>query len=145
MVAVFYSDDPARFGAGTRLRIDARDVLVERARPSRDGVIVTLAGVDDRDAAESLRGKQLWLRRADRRQLEPGEFWPEDLIGSQVEDPSGSAIGIVSGVVLDAPQPRLVIQTAGGSVDVPFVDALVPEVDLPNRRIVVTSIAGLID
>jgi len=143
VAVVFYSDEPERFGKGTRLRLGERDVTIERARPGKDGRIVTFAGVADRNAAEALQGAQLYLARADLRQLEDGEFWPDDLIGLEAVDQNGRRLGALTDVLLDSAQIRLVISGSEGDFEVPFVSALVPEVLIDEGRVVINSVEGL--
>jgi 16S rRNA processing protein RimM len=72
--------------------------------PGKPACRVQLAGVADRDAAEALRGRQLWLARADLPPLAPGEFYLADLIGLPVErvrpdgrvQPLGTVVGLTS-------------------------------------------------
>ena len=145
VAVVFYSDEPERFGAGTSLILDSRPVEIQRARRGKDGVIVTFDGVTDRNAAEELKGSHLFLAKSDRRELEEGEYWPEDLRGLQVVDQEGNRLGIVTDVVLDSAQTRLVITTTDErTVEVPFVDELVPEVSIPDGRVILNPLEGLI-
>lgn len=145
VVAVFYSDEPERLGAGTQLLLDDRQVEIQRSRRGKDGVIVTLDSVADRNAAEALKGSRLFLAKSDRRSLSEGEYWPEDLIGLEAVDTDGNRLGTVADVVLDAAQQRLVISTIDErTVEVPFVDELVPEVSIPDGRVVVQPVEGLV-
>jgi 16S rRNA processing protein RimM len=97
--------------AGTDLRIHFRDV-------------------DDRNEAEALKGVQLVIDAADRRELSAGEWWPEDLVGCSAIDLSGTVIGEVVEVIFAGAQDRLVIvRPDDGRAEVPFVEALVPRVD----------------
>lgn len=146
MVVVFYSDEPERFCKGTRLKLGDRDVIIEQARPIKDGVILAFEGVTDRNEAETLKGSKLFLAKADRRRLGDDEYWPEDLIGLEAFDGDGNHLGSVSDVALDAAQARLVISTVDGrTVEVPFVDELVPDVDVDGGQVVLRPIRGLLD
>jgi 16S rRNA processing protein RimM len=62
---------------------------VERARPSGPGAIVRFAGVQDRTAAEALRGARVLVERADLPPLAPGEYYLADLVGLRVQGPEG--------------------------------------------------------
>ena len=101
------------------------------------------AGIEDRTAAESLRGAVLTIPAAERRDLEEDEFWPDDLVGLEARTPQGRVLGRVSRVVSGAAQDRLVIDTGSGEVEVPFVDPLVPEVDVAGGRVVIDPPGGL--
>ncbi|MDP8959070.1 MAG: ribosome maturation factor RimM [Actinomycetota bacterium] len=140
---------PGRFVAGARLWTDEappRRLVVEAVRPHpRGGLIVRFGGVEDRDAAEELRGSRLAIDRQERRPLEEGEFWPEDLQGLEVRAPSGESLGQVAGVVLGEAQDRLVLELAGGNTaEVPFVEELVVEVRPQDGYLVVSPVEGLL-
>ena len=82
---------------------------------------------------------------ADRRDLDDGEFWVEDLVGCDVVGQDGESIGVVESVEFGAAQDRLAVRTEAGRFEVPFVDAIVPEVDLERRIVVVTPPEGLFE
>jgi 16S rRNA processing protein RimM len=82
----------------------------------------------------------------ERRPLGDDEYWPPDLIGLAVFEPDGRGVGVVIDVVLGPGQDRLRVQQADGVIfEVPFVDALVPVVDLESGRIEIELIPGLIE
>ena len=88
--------------------------------------MVGFEGVNDRDAAEELRGTILSVPAASRRELEEGEFWLEDLVGLEAVDPDGILLGTVTSIDFGDAQDRIVVTTAEGrEVLVPFVSALV--------------------
>ncbi len=120
-------------------------VVVSASVSEAGAILVRFEGVTDRTEAEALRGVSLWIDESDRRALGPDEYWPEDLIGCTVLSTTGLEVGTVTGVVEGAAQDRLVIVTPSGVVEVPFVAALVPEVDAVMKTVVVETIEGLID
>jgi 16S rRNA processing protein RimM len=125
--AVYLGDSPHRVRALRR---------VDR------GYQVAFEGIDDRSAAEEVRGLDVTVES--RRDLEEKEFWPGDLIGLAVHDQAGNQLGVVVDVLFGAGQERLVVEMAGGSTfEVPFVDDLVPLVDLAGHRIQIVPIPGL--
>ena len=125
------SDNPDRFVPSATFHTNHAEVrllVLRTARPGPNGLIAEFAGITSLDGASRLVGTELLIRAAERRELEPGEFWPDDLVGLQVRVGS-ETIGIVDDVVL-GPQDRLVVAHRDGSTaEVPFVEALVPEVD----------------
>jgi len=140
------TDNPDRFKPGASLDTDSgKALIVGRARRSEAILLVTFVGVTDRDAAEALRGLVLTISADDRRNLEDDEFWPEDLVGLEVRDPTGSLIGRVAGIDAEAPQPRLTIATDRGEFVVPLVNALVPEVNVGDGYLVIEPIDGLLE
>lgn len=110
--------------------------------------VVQLAGINNRDQAEALRDGKILIPASDRPALEAGEFHVADLIGLQVFDQTTQTlIGSVINV-LAAGNDLLEVQYAAPrttTVLIPFVHAIVPVVDLAQRRIEITPPTGLID
>ncbi|MDH3306170.1 MAG: ribosome maturation factor RimM [Acidimicrobiia bacterium] len=148
VAVVFYSDHSDRFAKGLALGVEGKSIelVIGSVRPVKGGHLVRFEGIEDRNAAELLRGSRLTVSSAERRSLEPGEYWPDDLRGLEVEDQHGHRLGVVVDVQFGGAQDRLTIETSAGNVvDVPFVDALVPDVDLERGVVRVAPIPGLFD
>lgn len=122
---------------------------VRLTRRQGAAIVALLEGLGDRDQAEALRGQRVLVRRADFPPAEDGSFYWVDLIGCTVYDPQGNALGTVVGLIDNAAHATLRIQPPSddaAGVDgnapserlIPFVDAVVPTVDLAARRIVTT-------
>lgn len=123
-----------------------RSLTVNSVADSKDDYRVSFDSIDNRDDADALRGVQLTVPASQRRSLDDGEWWPEDLVGCEVVDTDDQPIGRVHEVILGVAQDRLVvIADDGGRAEVPFVDALVPAVDVANDRIVVDLPEGLFE
>ena len=139
------SDDPRRFEPGASLvHEDGRVLVVASARPHRDRFLVRFEGIGDRREAEGARGR-LYVSQDDVRDLDDGEFWPHDLVDCEVVSPDGTPIGTVTGVQIGGVQDLLVVDTPRGERLVPLVEALVPEVDVDARRVVVDAPPGLLE
>jgi 16S rRNA processing protein RimM len=139
------SDDPERFAVGATLfTADGRSLLIASSRPYRDaGFLIRFEGVEDRTAAEALRGTVLHASSGTRRTLDEGEFWAADLVGLTAVDPGGRTLGTVVDVELGA-QDRLVIEAGNGAqILVPFVADLVD--DPEGGSIVVRPPEGLFE
>jgi len=110
--------------------------------------VVQLAGVDDRNQAETLRDCKILIPASDRPPLEEDEFHVGDLIGLHVYDQgSQTLIGEVINVLAagnDLLEVKCFNQTSSKTVLIPFVKAIVPVVDLSTRRIEITPPVGLI-
>ncbi|MEM8612080.1 MAG: ribosome maturation factor RimM [Cyanobacteria bacterium P01_H01_bin.105] len=121
--------------------------------------ILKLAGVNHRDQAEALRDAQLLVTADDRLPLEPGEFHVGDLMGLWVYlQATGEQIGRVIDVYR-AGNDLLEVALGPDALDkapddaskdkprtvlIPFVDAIVPVVDLAKGRVEITPPDGLI-
>ena len=145
------SDAPDRFAPGAELAAGdpdgpgpLRPVVVRAARLHQGRLLVSLEGVEDRDAAERLRGAWLSIPVADARPLEAGEFWPHQLVGLAVVDRQGRQRGRVADVVPGAAHDLLAVELPGGaSALVPAVAALVT-VELEAGRVLVDAVPGLL-
>lgn len=103
-----------------------------------DVLLVRIAGVTDRDAAQALHGTRLYVAREALPALAEEEtYYHADLIGLAVEDPAGRALGTVTAVENHGAGDLLEIAGPGGeSLLLPFTRAVVPEVDLAGGRLV---------
>jgi len=118
-----------------RVTIGGRERVVVASRPTTGAVLLTIDGVDDRDAAEALRGQTVEVDRA-AVTLEADEYLLADLPGCTVVDEDGVEIGVVK-EVLTGPQPILVIHGGGHERLLPAVPAFVHQVDTAARRVIV--------
>lgn len=120
-------------------------LTVRGARWHQDRLLVTFEELSDRTAAESARGLVLLTEvPEDARPEDPEEFYDHQLVGLRVVTTDGRDVGEVQSVVHGAAQDLLAVRTGSGEALVPFVTALVPEVDLAGRRVVVADRPGLL-
>ncbi|MFQ6170246.1 ribosome maturation factor RimM [Oryzobacter sp. R7] len=151
-----HTDEPERrLAVGAVLETEAaagsgvpRALTVRSTRVHRGIWLVGFEEVPDRTGAEGLRGTRLVVDGADEAPAEDDAdaFAEDELVGLAAVDPSGSALGEVVGLELGSAQDRLVLRLADGrEVLVPFVEAIVPEVDVEGGRVVVDAPAGLLD
>jgi 16S rRNA processing protein RimM len=135
--ATLYARPGRRGVAGARLS-ERVPLTIETVRGDDDFPIVAFEQIPDRDKAEAFSGYLLEVRADDLPELEDDEFYPFDLIGLEVRDPSGAVLGRVSDALDSPAHPILAIAlAAGGEALVPFVMAAVPTVDLEARYLVV--------
>ena len=145
------TDDPqVRFAPGTALVTDPPErgpLVVTQARTHSGRLLLAFAGVDDRGAAEGLRGTLLVAEVDPHASPEdPEEFYDHQLIGLDVVGRGGARIGTVAEVLHLPGQDVLAVRRpAGPEVLVSFVAAIVPEVDLPGGRVVIDPPPGLVE
>ncbi|GAA4228850.1 ribosome maturation factor RimM [Actinomadura meridiana] len=143
------TDEPdTRFAAGTTIATDpaaSGPLTVERTRWHSGRLLVRFTGIADRDAAEELRGVWLVVDPEDiPSSADPDDFHDRELIGLTVVTADGADVGRVADV-LHHGQDVLVVDGPAGQTLVPFVTALVPEVDVPGGRLVIDPPPGLLD
>jgi 16S rRNA processing protein RimM len=150
-VAVRTDEPDVRFVPGAALATDPSErgpLTIVAVRWHTGRLIVTFEGVRDRNAAEDLRGTVLVLDSAEiPAPADPDEFYDHQLIGLAVVTTAGVPVGEVTDV-LHHGQDLLVIKRASGPAAdalVPFVSAIVTEVDVPSGRLVIDPPPGLLD
>ena len=144
------TDEPElRFAKGSLLDTDpaaAGPLTVASSRWHSGELLVRFEGIADRDAAAELRGTWLTVDSATiAASDDPDEFHDAELTGLAVRTLDGTVVGTVEDV-LHSGQDVLVVKTAHGpEIMVPFVKALVPDVDVPGGFIVIDPPEGLLD
>jgi 16S rRNA processing protein RimM len=108
---------------------------------------VLFDGYADRDVADGLRGVYLTVDSATVPEpTDPDEFLDHQLVGLQVVEVSGALIGTVRRVDHAPAHDLLVVSRPDGrQALIPFVKAIVPEVDVPGGRVVLSPPEGLLD
>lgn len=132
---------PPRGSSGVPTRL-----TVVGARRHQGILLVRFEEVEGREAAEAVRGTVLHATiPAGESPEDPEEYYDHQLVGLAVEDLDGSPLGRLAGVLHGGAQDLLVVATPDGrEALVPFVAALVPEVDLAGGRVVVADRPGLV-
>ena len=142
------TDEPERrFATGQRLRVEdgTGSFTVVDARDHSGRLLVRFAELADRTAAEAVRGTRLVVDvPAGEEPEEDDEFYDRQLVGLRVISPAGVDLGSVSAVLHLPFQDMLEITTPDGARLVPFVEALVPTVDLGAGCLTVADVAGLL-
>jgi 16S rRNA processing protein RimM len=130
--------------AGSASRLSA--VTVSGTRWHQGVLLARFEELGDRNAAEAARGIVLHATLpADASPEDPEEFYDHQLIGLDAVDLDGKPLGTVSRVVHGGAQDLLQIRTPDRrEALVPFVAALVPEVDVAGGRVVVADRPGLV-
>ncbi|MGA8979252.1 MAG: ribosome maturation factor RimM [Pedococcus sp.] len=151
-----HTDDPERrFVPGVVFATQApagsgvpKSLTLATARLHREIWLLGFEQVPDRTGAEGLRGTRLFLALDDvLDDVDDGDGWyEEELVGLAVVDTAGATLGEVTGLETGAAQDLLVVAlTGGGQALVPFVEAIVPEVDTEAGRVVIDPPPGLLE
>ena len=115
---------------------------IKEAKDHSDSVVATSVDVPDRNAAEALRGARVFVPRSSFPTAAENEYYWVDLIGLEVVNREGEAMGQVKDLLSTGPQTVLVLgylDATGQEAErmIPFVSAYVDAVDVPGRRITV--------
>ena len=146
-----HADSPRLYAPGGRIGIRApgkreRFVEILSSRPHQGRLLLTVAGVSDRDAAEALRGMEIVVREDDLPELGEDEVYLHEIVGFAVVLPDGAPVGELEGF-LDVPgQDLWVIRSPEGKeILLPATEETVPEIDTEARRIVIDPPPGLLE
>ena len=141
----FLQPPEARFARGFSAFSGCVSVTVAEIKVHADGVVARLEGMDDRTAAEALKGVRIFVPRSAFPATPEGEYYWVDLIGLDVVNREGVQLGVVRDLMPTGPTSVLVLEyteTVDGKAQVaermiPFVSAYVDGVDQTARRITV--------
>lgn len=113
-----------------------RSFTIKLTRPVNGGLGARLTGVETREDAEALKGATLWAERSALPSLPDDEFYHADLIGLEVFDTGGVALGRVRAIHDHGAGDILEVTGSKGALLIPFTQAAVPTVDLATGRII---------
>ena len=145
VVVLVLSDNPDRFAPGSSVFVEGGPELTIRdARPNGGRLLVSFEGIDERTAAESLRGVTLVVPRSMLPALAEGEFWPHQLEGCEVITESGRQLGAIVDVVANPANDLWVaVDGSGTETLIPAIREVVAEVDVARKRVLVRDLPGL--
>ena len=122
--------------ASVRMPGMPRTLRITHAREHGDGVVAAARDVEDREAAQALRGARIFVARSSFPTAGEGEYYWVDLIGLDVLNREGIELGRVTGLIETGAHCVLRIQAdAAAERLIPFVAAYIDAVDLPARLV----------
>ena len=134
-------DSPQFLKSFKRCFIDRREVKLLSARVHKGFLIVKLEGVEDVNAAMALKGRTVFIDRADAR-LPKGAFFLQDIIGASVVDESGREIGKLADV-METPASNVYVVKGEREHLIPAVPEFILSTDAENGIITVHLIEGM--
>jgi 16S rRNA processing protein RimM len=141
-----HTADPESISAYGALQDEGgrRAFTVTAVRTGPKGVIARIDGIQDRTAAEALRGTRLYVERAKLPMPDDGSYYVTDLVGLSAHDASGGRIGEVTAVHNFGAGDILELSVDGRTATelLPFTDAFVPAVDLTAGTVTVVLADG---
>lgn len=142
-----YSDYKERYEELDEIYIDEKIVKIEKVRYQQEMVILKLTGVDDRNSAETLKGKSILIKEEQLRELPEDTFYIKDLIGLKVvNDEDNSELGTLKDVVQNSAQDLYFVQLKnGGECIIPAVGEFVKSISMEEKVIRVKLIEGMLD
>ena len=134
------TDVADRFCKGAKLLCDGiGELVVASIRGAADVPIVRFDGVNTRNDAERIRGRNLRVSRDEARRAAKDAYLWVDLLGLRAETPEGKQLGVVSEVLRAGETDVLVVRGEGSGAEFmfPAIASVVREVDIPGGRVVV--------
>ena len=139
------TDNPSRFRPGSLLRLRGRPTKVARSRKSGRHLIAKLEGVDDRNAAEALRGEPLTISPEEAPPLSrEGTYYHFQIIGIEVYDESGNCLGEVTEILRTGGNDVYTVRDSDGNEKLlPAIADVVLDVDIERGSMTVRVPDGL--
>ena len=148
------SDFPERFTTPgprwlrSRKGSEPTEIQLKKGRqlPGKSLFVVRFEGIENRSAAESLVGQELLVSADDRPELEEGEFHLLDLLGLEARlTADGPVVGTVSDLINGGNDLLEITTSEGRKLLIPFVEAIVPVVQLEDGWLLLTPPPGLLE
>ena len=142
----FLQAPEAKFRPGFNAFSGTVSIAVDEAKTHSDSVVAKVNGLDDRTAAEALRGARIFLPRSSFPAASTDEYYWVDLIGLAVVNREGVALGSVRDLMATGPHSVLCVEYTATLEDgssataermIPFVSVYVDAVDVPGKLITV--------
>lgn len=147
-VQLFTDAPEERFEPGAVFRVEPAaqgPLTISSARWNKDILILGFKEVPDRNAAELLRGAKLFIESEDTSDDDGDAWYEHELVGLEARV-GDEVVGRVSALRTMMVQDLLIIERADGEeILVPFVEEIVPEVDVEGGFVLLTPPAGLLE
>jgi 16S rRNA processing protein RimM len=144
------TDRPARFKKLNRVFVGSTDATaceadVLQVAVEQRGIRLRLANATDRNSAEDLIGSLVFVEEGEAIRLPRGTFFVHDVIGLNVLDDSGNAVGIVKDVIKYPANEIYVVDRNGKELLLPAVKEFIKKIDLQAKTMRVKLIEGMIE
>lgn len=146
--AIPYSGYPERFLHLETIHIEngeeMQGYIVEAVQVREQFSLLKFRGIDNREAAQALVKSELWVPEAKRTALPEDVYFIDDLLGLQVFDTGGEHLGELEEVLSNAGNDIYVVRKEGQELLIPAVSEFVKEVNLPQKKMLVRLIEGML-
>lgn len=143
--AAVVTDFPQRLQAGSTIWVGEPPTprVVESSSISGGTVLLKVSGVDDRDAADALRGTRVVIPAGDTHAAGPDAFYWHELVGLEVWTDSGETLGPLVEVIRAPANDILVVNTSKGELWLPAIREVLLDVDRASGTVRVHILDGL--
>ena len=143
------TDFPDRFQPGQRYRVlqgkEGLELTLDHCSPRGGTMLMKFRGIDDMEAAQQLRNVFLHVTVDQLHPLPEGSFYHFQLLGMQVEDVDKGYLGQLAEVLETGANDVYVVRSdTYGEILIPAIKQVVMAVDVPNQRLTVRLLDGLL-
>ncbi|MHC1784455.1 MAG: ribosome maturation factor RimM [Anaerolineaceae bacterium] len=137
MVMTILTDFPARLRKGKTVFVGEKyaEMHISGVRSQNKDLLVTFEGIENPDQANKLRNKVVYVKADSLPELPEGEYYHHQLIGLQIEDETGSPLGVLAEILETGANDVYVVKSSDGSeLLLPAIEDVILEVDLAAGR-----------
>jgi len=148
-----YTDFPEqRFYKGNQLLLgkegnsEKKRITIETAKPYKNVYLVKFEEWNNINEVEKLRDYYLWITKEQQNDLEEGEYYFYQIIGCEVLSTNGEKLGSVTDILTPGANHVWVVKSLNGKKEIliPYIDDVVKDVDVENRKITIEVMEGLL-
>lgn len=144
------TDHPERFSLLEKVLLQRDSIplgeyAIEQVQFHKQGLLIKFSGIDDVNQAEKLRGAEVMIPREECLPTEESQFYHFEIIGLPAYTTSGVHLGEIVDIYALPANDVWVIRNEGHELLIPAIKSVINEVDLENRRVVITPIPGLLE
>lgn len=140
-----------RFKKGSKLLITRgnqliREVVVQSYRNHKNFLLVKFEGIDSVEEAEKLKNLQIKIDSDEVGELEENEFYFHQIIGCEVFDENDKNLGEIIDILTPGANDVWVIKgEEGKEILIPYIEDVVKQIDITNKKVNIEVMEGLID
>jgi 16S rRNA processing protein RimM len=148
MLVEVITDFPERLKPGTHLYVgDKKQVLkITRRRPHNEGMILGFEGISTAEQTAKYRAQTVYVLAEDRPPLPEGEYYHHQIIGLNVVDESGAALGVITEIIETGANDVYVVKNADErEILLPALKQVLLDINLDTKTMRVHLLPGLVD
>lgn len=130
-----YTDTPDVLCRLKSIFIDDSEYDITSSRSDNTATYFKLEGVDDRNMAETLRSKEIYVDKSNAPKLPKDRYYIDDLIGCSVCDDSGEELGELVNILQNGANDVYVIKGAKGEILIPALKSVIKKIDIRKGEI----------
>ncbi len=137
-------DKRERLARGRSITVDDERRVIESSHWRKGLVYLKLSGIDDREAASSLRDRFLVVPESELEPLPEGQYYRFQLIGLEVRSTTGAVLGRVTDILTTGANDVYIVRSEKREILVPATDEVIKKIDVERGLMLIEEITGLI-